>query len=205
MAERGRPRKFDKDAALRSAMQVFWAKGYDHTSLTDLTNAMGIAGPSLYAAFGDKEGLFREALALYQATVGREIWQSLEEQPTIHGAVRSFLLNTARSYAEPDAPAGCMIVLAAPNLEGSPPMGDVLRRMRAVNIDQLRTRFERSVAEGELPPHFDCAGAATYYATLQNGMSILARDGADAATLESVALSGAASLPVIAPLAETHG
>jgi len=178
-------------------MRVFWAKGYDHASLADLTKAMGIVGPSLYAAFGDKETLFREAVALYQATVGRDIWEALEEQPTVRGAVERFLVNTAKSYAEADAPPGCMIVLAALNLEGSPAVADVFKTMRAVNIDQLRNRFERGVADRELPADFDCTAAGTYYATLQHGMSILARDGADAATLEMVARIGAASLSAI--------
>jgi len=73
MTARGRPRNFDKDAALERAMELFWIKGYEGASMTDLTSAMGIASPSLYAAFGSKEELFRRAVQHYGATEGLEI------------------------------------------------------------------------------------------------------------------------------------
>lgn len=195
MAERGRPRSFDRQTALQRAMEVFWANGFEDASMTDLTAAMEIASPSLYAAFGSKEALFQEAVELYQATVGLDIWESLETEPTIRGAIESFLLATARSYSKADRPPGCLIVLGArPRGQRNSAVCDVLRSRRAENIDRLRQRFERAVADGELPEHFDCNAAAAFYATLQHGMSILARDGADGATLEAVARNGVLSL-----------
>src|SRR5918996_4164529 len=110
MAERGRPRSFDRAAALRRAMEVFWAKGYDGASLSDLTAAMGINSPSLYAAFGSKEGLFREAVALYGATEGTEIWEALPQAPTAREAIERFLRASALSFTRPDRPAGCLVV-----------------------------------------------------------------------------------------------
>ena len=98
MAERGRPRSFDRAAALRRAMEVFWAKGYDGASLSDLTAAMRINSPSLYAAFGSKESLFREALALYSATEGTEIWTALPDAPTAREAIERFLRATAEAF-----------------------------------------------------------------------------------------------------------
>lgn len=83
MAERGRPRSFDKEAALERAMEVFWRLGYEGASMTDLTAAMGIASPSLYAAFGSKEALFRQALDHYRATEGKEIWGA-SRRPAAH-------------------------------------------------------------------------------------------------------------------------
>lgn len=195
MAERGRPRSFDRQSALQRAMEVFWAKGFEDTSMTDLTAAMGIASPSLYAAFGSKEALFQDAVALYHATVGPEIWEPLETEATIAGAIGAFLLATARAYGKPGSPRGCLIVLGArPCCGNGGRVSNELRTRRAENVARLCRRFERAVAEGELAEDFDCNATATFIATLQNGMSILARDGADAASMESVARTGVRSL-----------
>jgi AcrR family transcriptional regulator len=195
MNERGRPRSFDRQQALLCAMQVFWKKGFEDTSMTDLTQAMGIASPSLYAAFGSKEALFLEALDLYQSTVNREIWDALVDGPTIRAAIEGFLINTASAYSQADVPAGCMIVLGAhPALAGEGPVGGDLKLRRAENILHLKQRFQRAVSEGELPETFDCGAAAAFFATLQNGMSLLARDGADRDTLIAVARNGVLAL-----------
>ena len=111
MAERGRPRSFERATALRCAMEVFWAKGFDGASLADLRAAMGINSPSLYAAFGSKEGLFREAVALYGVTEGTEIWTALPQAPTAREAIERFLRASAVSFTRPDRPAGCLVVL----------------------------------------------------------------------------------------------
>ncbi|TCU13429.1 TetR/AcrR family transcriptional regulator [Rhizobium sullae] len=193
MSERGRPRSFDRQKALSSAMRVFWEKGFEETSMTDLTQAMGIASPSLYAAFGCKEALFREALDLYQRTVNCEIWDALNADLTIEAAIEAFFVNTARAYSQPDVPAGCLIVLGArpaPAFEATDPVHDDLKSRRADNIGHLRDRLQRAIAEGQLSGTFNCDSAATFLATLQNGMSLLARDGADAQTLMSVAHNG---------------
>lgn len=191
MERRGRPRAFDRDAALQRAMELFWENGFEETSMTDLTDAMGIASPSLYAAFGSKEALFREAVDRYKGCVGTEIWEALDREPDIVDAIGAFLMNTARSYSDEATPRGCMIVLGARSAgPSSHPVCDTLKRHRAMNLDQLQRRFERAVADRQLPPQFDCAAAAAFYASLQHGMSIVARDGADAATLESIAIAG---------------
>lgn len=199
MSERGRPRSFDRQQALGCAMRVFWEKGFEDASMTDLTQAMGIASPSLYAAFGGKEALFLEALELYQTTVNTEIWNSLKDEPTIAAAIEGFLVNTAVSYSRPDTPAGCLIVLGShPALAGNGPVHDDLKLRRAENIVHLGRRFVQAVDEKELPESFDCDAAAVFFATLQNGMSLLARDGADRETLMAVARNGVLALQGIA-------
>jgi AcrR family transcriptional regulator len=188
MAERGRPRSFERTAALRRAMEVFWAKGYDGASLADLTAAMGIASPSLYAAFGSKEALFREAVALYGATEGTEIWTALPETPSARAAIERFLQASAVSFTRPDRPAGCLMVLGALLAnDANAKVCRELRASRAGNVAALRERLDRAIAEGELPKNLDCEAIATFYATVQQGMSIQARDGASRETLLAVA------------------
>jgi AcrR family transcriptional regulator len=150
---------------------------------------MGIAPPSLYAAFGSKEALFIEALDLYQATVDTEVWNELDEGETIAAAIEGFLVHTARAYSCPDVPAGCMIVLGA-NLAGS----EDIKPRRAENISQLMKRFERAVSEGELDGTFDCKAAAVFFDTLQNGISLLTRDSGGEDALMAVARSGGPAL-----------
>jgi AcrR family transcriptional regulator len=189
MSERGRPRSFDRAAALRRAMELFWAKGYEGTSLSDLTTAMGINSPSLYAAFGSKETLFREAVQLYGASQGTEIWDGIPRAPTARAAIARFLQATAESFTRRGKPRGCLIALGALHARdaSNAVVCRELRDHRAQNAKTLRLRLERGVAEGELPEGFDCRAAATFYATVQHGMSIQARDGASRETLLAVA------------------
>lgn len=187
MRERGRPRSFDRAAALQRAMEVFWAKGYQGASLFDLTSAMGINSPSLYAAFGSKEALFLEATDLYTKTEGPDIWNALEA-PTAREAIEGFLLATVDAYSQPGKPQGCLIILDALHA------GDVseticrdLRERRAESVKALRKRLERGIVGGELPPSLDCEAVATFYTAVQQGMSVQARDGASRETLGAIA------------------
>lgn len=190
-AERGRPRGFDRDAALEQAMRLFWRKTYEGTSLADLTAAMGINAPSLYAAFGSKEALFREAVAHYSDHHGTEIWHSLRDIPAIDTAVDAFLHATARSYSTPGVPAGCLIVLGTQHGDDADdPAHRELRTRRRASLDAITDRLTRAVTEGELPSGFDVAGAAAFLLSVQTGMSVLARDGADRAALDAAARGG---------------
>lgn len=199
MPERGRPRTFDRTAALRRAMEVFWVKGYEGASISDLTAAMGINSPSLYAAFGCKEALFLEAVELYTQVEGTDIWSALEKAPTARQAVERFLRRTAKAYSQTDRPQGCLIALGALHQDSSRgAICDDLRRRRAENHDALLRRLERGVAEGELPENFDSRTAATFYATVQHGMSIQARDGASRAALLATVAGAMAAWKVMA-------
>ncbi|WEX09740.1 TetR/AcrR family transcriptional regulator [Chelativorans sp. AA-79] len=194
MMERGRPRSFDRDAALRRAMEIFWAKGYDGASLADLTKAMGINAPSLYAAFGSKEGLFREAVALYGETEGTEIWTSVTDASSARETFDRFLHASADAFTRPGKPAGCLVVLGALNAtDTNEKICRELRDLRTGNIETLRDRLKRAVAEGELPESVDCMAVAAFYVAVQHGMSIQARDGASPEALHSVAASAMAA------------
>jgi AcrR family transcriptional regulator len=194
MKERGRPRSFDRSAALRRAMEVFWEKGYEGASMTDLTSAMAINSPSLYAAFGSKEKLFEEAVTLYLASEGTEIWSALSEAPTAREAVEQFLTRTAISFTRQNKPAGCLVVLGALHADkGREAACGLLRSHRTENVVALRERMEHGVREGDLPADTDCLKLATFYATVQQGMSIQARDGASREILLAVADSAMAA------------
>src|SRR5690625_5244323 len=141
MADRGRPRNFDRAVALRRAMEVFWERGYEGTSIAHLTAAMGINPPSLYATFGSKESLFREAIALYDTVEGAPINSALNDSPTAREAVEAMLRHNVDAYTSPETPNGCMIVLSA--TVGTPanePVRDFVAKYRRNTVEDLRQR-----------------------------------------------------------------
>ncbi|EWH00181.1 TetR/AcrR family transcriptional regulator [Halomonas sp. BC04] len=149
---------------------------------------MGINAPSLYATFGSKEALFQEAVALYVRTEGSGIWEQVETAPTAYAAIEHVLRTTAEAFTRGPVPRGCMIVLAAPQMQGvNAQVCDALKAHRQANGSLLERRLKRAVEEGELPTSTDCRALANYIVTLQHGMSIQARDGASRETLLAIA------------------
>jgi AcrR family transcriptional regulator len=185
MARRGRPRSFDREEALGQAMEVFWTLGYEGATLTDLQQAMGgITAPSVYAAFGSKEELFRQAVELYSRTLCAPMMKALAERPTARAAIQALLDSAVESFLKPGKPRGCMLVLAAIN--GTPSnrgVQDHLHGLRARRRKVIQQRFQRGVAERELPSGLDVAALASFYTTVVDGLAIQARDGASRKTL----------------------
>ena len=195
VAVRGRPRSFDREAALEAALRVFWRYGYDASSLNELTMAMEITPPSLYSAFGSKKELFLEAVDRYVHTYGAGSAAALEE-PTAKGAITQLLLASAASFSTPDCPFGCLVVLGAVNC--GPESADVesaMRDLRRASEKGFRDRIARGIREGELPKGTDAAALAKFYGATVQGMSVQARDGASRKELEGIARTALLAWP----------
>ena len=182
---RGRPRAFDRDAALTAAMHLFWAKGYSAASVADLTAAMGIGAPSLYAAFGSKEALYAEALNQYLKTNEATAWGGFFAADSARGAAAAFLYDTARGLSQ--ACNGCMVTLSAAGAEGNETLGALVASARHETVVRLEKRIVQAQATGEIAASVDAHGLARFVQAVQNGMSILARDGAALEDLFAVA------------------
>jgi AcrR family transcriptional regulator len=183
----GRPRTFCTEKALDVALKVFWRKGYEGTSLDDLTEAMGISRPSLYCAYGSKEQLFRMALDRYVGGAA-EFYGEAIGQPTARGVAERFLRGTADALTDPCHPPGCLAVQGALSCgEAADPIRRELNARRAAAEATLRDRFERARAEGDLSPDDDPADLARYLATMTQGMAVQAAGGASRDELRRVA------------------
>ena len=182
----GRPREFDIDEALERAMRVFWARGYDGTSLTDLTAAMGITKSSMYAAFGNKEQLFRKAVQRYAEGPASYATRALRE-PTARAVAEAFLRGAVRTTTSPGRPTGCLSVQGALALsEQSQSAHDVLVGWRIDAGDQLEARFRRAVEEGDLSRDADPGRLARYVMTTGFGIAVQAANGLGPDALDEI-------------------
>jgi AcrR family transcriptional regulator len=193
---RGRPRGFDRDQALERAMELFWRQGYESTSVSDLTRAMGINPPSLYATFGDKERLFLEAVERYGCKARQSPESILQDAPNARAAVDRLLQSAAREFTDTSRPPGCMVVSAATNCSAaSLRVQEALAARRRTAEARIRKCLERGMKAGELPPRTDCGALAKFYATVLEGMSIQARDGASRRSLLATAAAAMRAWP----------
>jgi AcrR family transcriptional regulator len=191
----GRPRAFDRDEALEAAMVLFWRKGFEATSMTDLCGAMGVRSPSLYAAFGSKEALYLEAIQHYVEIFGPPVWDKLAEGATARAGVENLLLAATEILPESVTPAGCMATLAAVSDEWPAGIAEVVRKIRVEMLSMLRSRLEAGVASGELPRTTDIAALSRFYLGIFQGMAVQARDGAAAAELRGLATAAMSAWP----------
>jgi AcrR family transcriptional regulator len=178
-----RARVFDVDAAIKIATDMFWRRGYERTSLSDLTDAMGITPPSFYHAFGSKEGLFRQVLLHYAATRLQTAEDALD-CATARDVAEQMLTRFAELYTDPLCPPGCLA--ANCSLAGGLPEGTMeseLATMRRARRHRLRRRFERAKASGDLPKTANAEALARYLMTVGWGMAADARSGATRADL----------------------
>jgi len=183
---RGRPREFDTDKALDAALGVFWRKGYEGASLPDLTEAMGINRPSLYAAFGNKEQLFRRVIARYIEGPAAYFRPALEE-PTARAAAERLLNRSIDLVTDPRNPGGCLLVQGALACgEAADAIRCELAARRAASEFAIRERFERALAEGDLPPGTNPADLARFISTLLRGIAVQAAGGATRQELRRV-------------------
>jgi len=191
----GRHREFQLEEALDAALRMFWRKGYEGTSYADLTEATGLERPSLYAAFGNKEALFRRALARYDEQYLGYLPEALQKPTSrevaahlVHKAVE---LNTR--YPEHTGCLGINGVLAGS--DDAEPVRQALVEFRVAGQDRLRERFERAQAEGDLPETAKPDALAAFVMTVTQGIAVQAKAGMSCAMLEAVAEQALATWP----------
>jgi AcrR family transcriptional regulator len=172
----GRPRAFDRDAVLQTAVKLFCEHGYEGVSIADLTRAMNISPPSLYAAFGGKEALYREALAAYQQ---RKRLPQTDGDGSIRDQFEAMLRDAVRAATEPGYPAGCMVVAGMLNCGAEhQSLASTLTELRNARCKEFTCKLQQAVASGELPPGTDPQAMSRYLAALIQGIAIQAKDGA---------------------------
>ena len=191
----GRPREFDRALALEKARDAFWTRGYEGVSMADLVAALGIASARIYAAFGSKEQLFREAVALYEAGDGAFAAHALAESLNVRDAVARMLEEAVLLYTRPGQPQGCMVVTAATNTSAdNAGIADWLAGQRRARTQGLIERLGAAQQQGQLREGADVEALGDYYAALLHGLSVQARDGVPATRLLALIA------PAMAPL-----
>jgi len=203
ISTRGRPRSFNREAALAQMTELFWRQGYDATSVAALSEALGLKTPSLYAAFGNKEEAYFEAIDYYSRTDGAHIWNAMERQSSAQKAVETMLQTSAKDFTRPDKPRGCMITLSA--LTTAKTNTAIIKRMKTYRTEarrKLETKIEQGIQQSELPATANAQDIARFYHVVQQGMAVHARDGAslqDLLQTAHIALLSWASLCTVHP------
>lgn len=209
---RGRPREFDRQEALETALELFWTKGYEPASVAELCAAMDINPPSLYAAFGNKSGLFLEAARHYE----RKYWDApakrLLANPDVYAAIDTFFQDAVKILLSPDAPCGCLIILGAVNISDSEKeIIEELRKMRESTRKLFAERMRLAIRAGQIPADTDVPALSGCLNALLEGLSLQAREGLFLSELKAMAslavrlLPPAAARPRVAPRPKASG
>jgi len=186
MAVVGRPRTFDKDEALTKAMYVFWEKGYEGTTMADLVDSIGMKAPSIYAAFGNKDAIFKDVVSHYLPIVANGQLAVLNNTLNIEEAVEKTLNECVRLFTSKDNPHTCLIMTAAINT--SPEHVEhvnALRNLRKYYQTAWETRFEKAKVDSQMKPETDPKSLAEFFTTIVQGMALKAKDGANKEALEA--------------------
>ena len=190
-----RPRAFDEETALRKAMDTFWTKGFEATSVSDLTGAMGIGRSSLYATFGDKDAVFSRAIELYMREVSAERVRILRTAESARQGVRDFFAHHIRVATDPRTPAGCLVVNTALEIDGVAEEAAERLTSRSKIVDQaMREMLERAQAAGEIGPALDVRALALMLVAVSYGIHVMARMHRDRRTLQAIADAALAQL-----------
>lgn len=199
-ARSGRPREFDRDNALQSALEMFWAKGYVGCTVAELQRAMGgITAPSFYAAFGSKEELLREVVDLYSSTEGAPMLRALEQDGTAEESIAALLHAATSSYCQPGRPRGCLVILGAINCtRADDPVQEFLREQRRRRHTMIKQRLHRGQADGDVSKTADTEMIASFFTTVLNGLAIEARDGMSRRRLHAIVDSAMAGWSALA-------
>src|ERR1700726_4426720 len=192
----GRPRSFAENEALEAAMRVFWEKGYEGATLADLTQAMGINRSSMYATFGDKQALFRLAIARYAEGPAAYVREALE-QPTVRAVVEALLRGALELLTDPSHPRGCLSVQGALACgSDAEPMKQAMIEWRKQGESEIQKRLQRARTEGDLARDVDPADLARYISTVLNGMGVQAANGSTRAEMARVVDMVLRSMPL---------
>lgn len=184
----GRHRSFDTEHALEQAMLLFWERGYEATSMADLSTAMGLKPPSIYSAFGNKEALFERCTDHYIQYIAAYAVRALEEEPTVAKALRRYVSEAIEAFCTDDRPKGCLLISGATNCGiASAGAQNLLIEHRGASEIMIANRIQRGIVDGDMPTTTDTGLLSKYIAVVIQGLAAQARDGATSAALHTVA------------------
>lgn len=193
---RGRPMSFDREQALCVALELFWKKGYEPTSVSELCDKMGIKPPSLYCSFGNKAALFLESVEYYENKYWRQPAEHFLDEPDLYKGVEKFFEEAARLLLSPHAPCGCMVVLATVNI--SPDEKEIIeaiQQLRLQTLDMFAFRLKQAISDGQIPPDTDVPALAGALNCFLEGMSLQTRNGIYLSQLLAIARNASRLLP----------
>lgn len=200
---RGRPREFDREKALITALKIFWSKGYEPASVAEICAAMGINPPSLYAAFGNKAGLFMEAALYYKRLYWEEPEKRLMAEPDVYKAIHNYFQEAVQILLSPDAPCGCLVILGGINIsDDKTEIITLLKSLREKTRRMFAERMRLAIQSGQIPPDTDVPALSGALNALLEGLSLQAREGLFLSELKAMASLAVRLLPP--PLKPTH-